>query len=108
MIVDSYFWNKLVWPELSSLHFNVYEGKSALWGVSPFHTYLCSYLPKILLSTGPLALLGILVDSRARELLVAPIAFVLFISFLGHNEWRFIVYIIPLFNVVGARALYWL
>jgi alpha-1,6-mannosyltransferase len=33
--VDSYFWGRgAVWPELSGLYFNVYEGKSAEWGVS--------------------------------------------------------------------------
>lgn len=33
--VDSYFWGKsYLWPEFSGLYFNVYEGKSAGWGVN--------------------------------------------------------------------------
>lgn len=33
-LVDSYFWQKWpLWPELCSLYFNVYEGKSSEWGV---------------------------------------------------------------------------
>lgn len=106
--VDSYFWNELIWPELNSLYFNVYEGKSADWGVSPFHAYLSSHLPKLLLSAAPLSAFGFISDSRIRTLLVSPIAFVLLISLLGHKEWRFVVYTIPLFNVAGARGLYWL
>ncbi len=33
--IDSYFWDHWpLWPEFSSIYFNVYEGKSAEWGVS--------------------------------------------------------------------------
>ena len=33
--IDSYFWDEWpLWPEFSSIYFNVYEGKSAEWGVS--------------------------------------------------------------------------
>jgi alpha-1,6-mannosyltransferase len=33
--IDSYFWDQWpLWPEFSSIYFNVYEGKSADWGVS--------------------------------------------------------------------------
>jgi alpha-1,6-mannosyltransferase len=32
--IDSYFWDQWpLWPEVSSIYFNVYEGKSADWGV---------------------------------------------------------------------------
>ena len=35
--VDSYFWNRYpLWPEFSSIYFNVVEGKSAEWGVRTF------------------------------------------------------------------------
>jgi hypothetical protein len=34
LFVDSYFWQRSVWPELGSLIFNVVEGRSAEWGVS--------------------------------------------------------------------------
>ena len=106
--VDSYFWDEWVWPELNSLYFNVYQGKSSEWGVSPFHTYFSTHLPKLLVSAAPLAALGFLSDSRIRTLLIPPVFFVLLISFLEHKEWRFVVYTIPLFNAAGARGLYWL
>jgi hypothetical protein len=37
VLIDSYFWDQWpLWPELFSIYFNVYEGKSAEWGVSIF------------------------------------------------------------------------
>ncbi|CAL1695049.1 unnamed protein product [Somion occarium] len=109
VLVDSYFWQKWpLWPELHGVYFNVVEGKSAEWGISPFHTYFSSFLPKLLLSSFPLALVGLLIDSRIRSLLFPPIAFIAALSALGHKEWRFIVYVVPLFNVAAARAATWL
>lgn len=37
-----------------------------------------------------------------RGLLVPPVAFVLLISGLAHKEWRFVVYVVPMVNVVAA------
>lgn len=35
VMVDSYFWKVFpLWPEFSSVYFNIYEGKSSDWGVS--------------------------------------------------------------------------
>ncbi|KAG6811820.1 hypothetical protein H0H92_005679 [Tricholoma furcatifolium] len=107
--IDSYFWGKgFVWPEFAGIYFNVYEGKSAEWGVSPIHTYWTSFLPKLLLSSLPLSLVGFLQDQRLRILLLPSLLFIGLISCLGHKEWRFIVYVVPIFNIVaagGARYL---
>ncbi|THV06315.1 hypothetical protein K435DRAFT_960579 [Dendrothele bispora CBS 962.96] len=109
--VDTYMWGTFptpLWPEFSSIYFNVVEGKSSEWGVSPFHTYLSSLLPKLLLSSLPLSALGLLIDRRIREFLVPYGLFVLLISCLGHKEWRFIVYVVPAVNVAAARGARWL
>ncbi|PPQ74041.1 hypothetical protein CVT24_012343 [Panaeolus cyanescens] len=104
-LVDSYFWDKFpLWPEFSSVFFNVIEGKSAEWGVSPRHVYYTSYLPKLLLSALPLSIIGFLVDQRFRELFLPSVAFISLISNLGHKEWRFIVYVVPIFNIAAARG----
>ncbi|KAF9001544.1 Alg9-like mannosyltransferase family-domain-containing protein [Cyathus striatus] len=104
--VDSYFWSSEspLWPEFAGIWFNIVEGKSAEWGVSPFHTYITSFLPKILLGSLPLALLGAIVDPRIRSLLLPSAVFISLISNIGHKEWRFIVYIIPIFNIAAARG----
>ena len=48
--IDSYFWDHWpLWPEFSGIYFNIYEGKSAEWGVS-----ILRYRNIISFLTGPL------------------------------------------------------
>ncbi|KZO90713.1 glycosyltransferase family 22 protein [Calocera viscosa TUFC12733] len=102
--VDSYFWQQWpMWPEFQGIWFNVYEGKSQDWGVSPIHAYFTEHLPKLLLGALPLALLG-LVDTGVISLLQPWIAYLSLISLLGHKEWRFIVYAVPVLNIAAARG----
>ncbi|KAJ7033384.1 hypothetical protein C8F04DRAFT_935166, partial [Mycena alexandri] len=60
--VDSHFWAQpYLWPEGQSIYFIVVEGKSAEWGWQPAaHAYLTAHLPKLLLSSLPLALPALL------------------------------------------------
>ncbi|KAF9232948.1 Alg9-like mannosyltransferase family-domain-containing protein [Melanogaster broomeanus] len=107
--VDSYFWAQWpLWPELYAVYFNVYLGKSADWGTSPAHTYFTAYLPKLLLSSSFLSVVGATLDHRIRSLLCAPILFVFALSALGHKEWRFIIYVVPLVNIAAARGARWM
>ncbi|KAK0469529.1 glycosyltransferase family 22 protein [Desarmillaria tabescens] len=109
VLVDSYFWKmKYLWPEFFGIYFNVYQGKSADWGIEPPVTYFTRYLPRLLLSAAQLALLGFCIDHRIRSLLLPSIMFVALISGLGHKEWRFIIYVVPTFNVAAARAAKWM
>ncbi|KZT01550.1 glycosyltransferase family 22 protein [Laetiporus sulphureus 93-53] len=109
MVVDSYFWQRWpLWPEFYGIYFNVLEGKSSEWGVSPFHSYFTAHLPKLLLSSLPLSLIGFLSDSRIRAHLLPTIAFLLLISGLDHKEWRFVVYVVPIFNIAAARGAAWM
>ncbi|KAF8754394.1 Alg9-like mannosyltransferase family [Rhizoctonia solani] len=95
--------------------------------ISPWHTYLTQHLPKLLLGSTPLALYAcaptalertlLKTNDKAnsphspsivRELLTPYVAFVLLISGLGHKEWRFVVYVVPMINVaaaIGAKRL---
>ncbi|KAI0787329.1 hypothetical protein C8Q74DRAFT_1455380 [Fomes fomentarius] len=98
-LVDSYFWQQWpLWPELYGIYFNV----------SPFHAYHTSYLPKLLLSSLPLSAFGLLSDSRIRALLIPYLAFILLISGLAYKEWRFVIFIVPAFNIAAARGAAWL
>lgn len=56
----------------------------------------------------PLSALGAILDVRIRRLLLPCIAYVTAISFLGHKEWRFIIYVVPLFNIAAARGAKWM
>ncbi len=75
---------------------------------SPPYAYFTSFLPKLLLSSLPLSALGCLLDSRIRSLLLPYLAFVGLISGLAHKEWRFVIYVVPAFNIAAARGAVWL
>lgn len=76
--------------------------------MSPYHTYFTSSLPRLLMTGLPLAIFGIMLDKRLRQLALPSLCFVGLLSALGHKEWRFIIYIVPIFNVCAAKALAWL
>ncbi|KAJ6631411.1 Alg9-like mannosyltransferase family-domain-containing protein [Mycena sp. CBHHK59/15] len=106
--VDSYFWGQpYLWPEWQSIYFNVVEGKSADWGTSPAHAYLTSHLPKLLLTSLPLSIFAAFSSAPKRLLpVVFPgLALVAAMSAIGHKEWRFVVYIVPMWNVIAARGM---
>ncbi|GAC95557.1 glycosyltransferase [Pseudozyma hubeiensis SY62] len=103
--------SKPLWPELHALLFNVVDGKSSEWGVSPWHAYATSLIPKLLAFTGPLVVIGAVellrdrsgvVKARARFLLLSAATHVAILSMLGHKEWRFAFYTLPALNVVAA------
>ncbi|KAL2312246.1 putative Dol-P-Man:Man(7)GlcNAc(2)-PP-Dol alpha-1,6-mannosyltransferase [Schizosaccharomyces pombe] len=102
-LIDSYFWGAWCWPELEAFLFNVVEGKSSDWGTSPFYYYFVR-LPWLFLN--PTTLLFLLISfvyiKPARLLIYVPLFFIFVYSFLGHKEWRFIIYSIPWFNAASA------
>lgn len=102
---------KPLWPELHALLFNVVDGKSSEWGVSPWHAYVTSLIPKLLAFTGPLVVIGAVellrsrsgvANAKARFLLLTAVTHVAVLSMLGHKEWRFAFYTLPALNVVAA------
>lgn len=125
--VDSYFWRESVLPELVAFKFNIIHGKSVEWGVEPYSAYFTKYIvnffrpPHVLF----LCLFGMAVDpartllttkkdvnffgghpyaNSLRVLGLSAVLFVALMSFQPHKEWRFIVYIIPIFNAVAANG----
>lgn len=111
--IDSYYWQKLVWPELSSLIFNVYHGKSSQWGTSPWYTYFINMMPKMLLN--PLSsafnlfanFYEPLQDTYTRVAMPSWI-FICLYSFQAHKEARFIIYAVPPMTAAAALAANWI
>ncbi|KAJ3196014.1 hypothetical protein HDU67_004161, partial [Dinochytrium kinnereticum] len=103
--VDSYFWRKpWLWPELEVFRFNILENRSVEYGVSPFHAFLTSLIPRIAPVSYPLSFYASYVDKRVRRILLPPLLFVLAMSVVPHKEWRFVIYVVPLLNIAAATA----
>ncbi|GAA5987106.1 hypothetical protein JCM11641_006429 [Rhodosporidiobolus odoratus] len=105
--IDTPLWLKpdWLWPEGQAAMFNVVQGKSADWGVSPVYFYLFPTLPRLLHLTLPFALFSLGTDRRTRRLLWPCIGFVVLMSSLKHKEWRFIAYTIPAFFVAASAGV---
>lgn len=98
--VDSYFWQKAIWPELAGFYYNAIQGKSADWGTSPLHYYFTNSLPRLLLN--PLIFLLIpfafalpSIRYPTRGLVIPSILFIAIYSLQPHKESRFIIYSVP-------------
>ncbi|KAI8628025.1 Alg9-like mannosyltransferase family-domain-containing protein [Xylariaceae sp. FL1651] len=106
--VDSYFWQKPLWPELWGFYYNAVLGSSSEWGVSPWHYYFTSALPKILMNPLssimliPFAIWNSGTARQARALVVPNLLFVAIYSIQPHKETRFIFYIAPPLTAAAA------
>ncbi|KAL0091002.1 Alg9-like mannosyltransferase family-domain-containing protein [Phycomyces blakesleeanus] len=100
--IDSYFWQRWVWPEGSVFFFNAILNKSSEWGTLPFYAYFVNFLPRVLMVSYPLALMGFFTDRRIRVLLAPALVYTGLFSMLPHKEWRFIMYTIPIYTTAAA------
>ncbi|CAI5738220.1 unnamed protein product [Peronospora farinosa] len=126
ILVDSYFWQRWLWPEGEVLWFNTVQNKSSEWGVSPPLWYFTSALPRALQATALLIPLGLstllpallksrslhafawtfktasLVDWSVLSVVWPVFVYLALYSFLPHKELRFIFNAIPILNMVSA------
>ncbi|PTB57575.1 glycosyltransferase family 22 protein [Trichoderma harzianum CBS 226.95] len=105
--VDSYFWQRPLWPELAGFYYNAVLGSSSNWGVSPWHYYFTSALPRLLLNPLCFPLIGLALFHRATShrvwhLLIPSLAFITIYSIQPHKETRFIFYAVPPLTAAAA------
>ncbi|KAK4076267.1 CAZyme family GT22 [Trichoderma harzianum] len=105
--VDSYFWQRPLWPELAGFYYNAVLGSSSNWGVSPWHYYFTSALPRLLLNPLCFPLIGLALRYHAKShevlhLLIPSLAFIAIYSIQPHKETRFIFYAVPPLTAAAA------
>ncbi|PTB69833.1 glycosyltransferase family 22 protein [Trichoderma citrinoviride] len=106
--LDSYFWQRpLMWPELAGFYYNAVLGSSSNWGVSPWHYYFSSALPRLLLNPLCFPLVGLALyqpgtSRRVQDLVVPSLVFVAVYSIQPHKETRFIFYAVPPLTAAAA------
>jgi alpha-1,6-mannosyltransferase len=107
--LDSYLWQRPIWPELAGFYYNAIQGKSSDWGTSPFYYYFTNLLPGLLnpLITAvliPVSLFTSSTRSISAGLIEPSVLFVAIYSLQPHKEARFIIYIIPSLTAAAALA----
>jgi alpha-1,6-mannosyltransferase len=108
--IDSFFWQKPLWPELWGFYYNAIQGKSADWGTSPYAYYFSSLLPRLLLNPLimilliPLSFLVPTIQRQARDLTTPSFLFIAIYSLQPHKESRFIIYVVPPLTAAASLA----
>jgi len=103
--VDSLMWGRLLWPEAEVFYFNAILNRSHEWGTSPIHWYVTSALPRAMLGTALFIPTSLWFNPRVRDLFVCACVYVSIFSLLPHKELRFVLYVVPVFNMVCAEEL---
>ncbi|OWZ09076.1 Dolichyl-P-Man:Man(7)GlcNAc(2)-PP-dolichyl-alpha-1,6-mannosyltransferase [Phytophthora megakarya] len=106
VLVDSYFWQRWLWPEGEVLWFNTVQNKSTL--LIPLG--LSTLLPTLLKSRSLHDIAWAFKNAPVVDWSVMSLAWPVFVylglfSFLPHKELRFIFNAIPILNMVSAVGL---
>lgn len=94
--------------------FNIVEKQSSNWGISPWHFYFTSALPRLLFNPFvyqiclPFTLSISILRRQALDILLPNLIFLAIYSFQPHKEWRFIIYVVPPILAVASAGASWI
>lgn len=104
--IDSYFWQRLCYPELEVFYFNVIQNKSSAWGTEHPLWYFTNAIPRAIGGSYLLAMVSIVTQfKQIRNIILPALLFIIIYSVLPHKELRFIFYVLPAFNTAAALEL---
>lgn len=80
------------------------EQRSGEWGIEPWHAYFTKYIIKIAPMPCITILICVILSIQKSNLYILAPAFLHLgcMSIIGHKEWRFIMYIVPILNVYSS------
>jgi hypothetical protein len=104
-ILDWMTWGRPFHSLLAYLRYNLFQGRSAAYGVSPWSYYLetawsSTGVASLVIAIGVIAAWG-----RARALVVLAVGFVVVHAFIPHKEYRFLMPALPLLLALSAVGL---
>lgn len=101
-VVDAFTWSYPFQSFWKSIWVNVVEGKSLLYGVSPWYGYLLFLIKSWSFAVVPITLLAIIGARRSPILAWLVIIIVLSHSVLAHKEYRFIYPALPMVIILAG------
>lgn len=106
--IDSYFWQKPLWPELWGFYYNAVLGLSSNWGIEPFHYYFQAAATRLFVNPLvptifiPQALQSMRTKHLTYNLVLPSVLFMAIYSLQPHKELRFIYYVVPPLTAAAA------
>ncbi|TDL27414.1 glycosyltransferase family 22 protein [Rickenella mellea] len=106
---DSIYYGRMTFTPVNFLRTNM-SAVSLFYGRSPWHFYITQALPILTITSLPFFIIGAWTtistgSGPSKRLLALVIWTILFYSFGGHKEWRFIHPILPAMHVISSKAL---
>lgn len=106
-IIDQFTWGSFLHSAIEYLKFNIIEGSSSRFGVTPFLSYFAFIFDaygEYLLLYVMFIILGINFSKRNTILISTFFFYFLVFSFIGHKEYRFLLPVMPILVLFAAKG----
>ncbi|GMM33202.1 putative glycosylphosphatidylinositol-alpha 1,2 mannosyltransferase [Saccharomycopsis crataegensis] len=106
--IDFYYYERLVFPIVNFVKFNVLNSFADFYGINSWHFHLTQSIPFILTSYLPFFIFGLVCgDFQFKSLFLSVLAVNIGVfSLITHKEFRFIYQLMPFLLVIAAQGFY--